>query len=130
MPKGCNFIALQTLIQQLYYWQLLYFIAFNYRAIFDTYNVERSEAHVLKGCIQNCSIVKVYNKVLIINHVRMSGSMIALMGKNRNFFNICFTSQTPSRPLHSKKNLKFILAHCGYLSPILCTRQIKISPGF
>ena len=68
-------------------------------------SVEPSEAHVLKGCIQNCSIVKVYDKVLIINHVRMSDSMIALMGKNRNFLNICFTLQTPSRPLHSKKKI-------------------------
>ena len=35
----------------------------DYRAIFDTI-AERSEAHVLKGCIKNFSIVKIYNKVL------------------------------------------------------------------
>ena len=38
-----------------------------YRAIFDT-SAEQSEAHVLMGCIKNCSIVKLYNinKVLIL----------------------------------------------------------------
>ena len=35
------------------------FFAELYRAIFDT-SAERSEAHVLKGCIKNCSIVKLY----------------------------------------------------------------------
>ena len=42
---------------------VLYFIA-----IFDT-SAEWSEAYVLKGCIKNCSIVKLYNKVLIITDV-------------------------------------------------------------
>ena len=52
--KGCNFIAPQALIQQLYY---QYFILLlNYRAIFDT-SAQRSDAHVLKGYIKNCSIV-------------------------------------------------------------------------
>ena len=32
-----------------------------YRAIFDA----RSEAHELKGCIKNFSIVKLYDKVII-----------------------------------------------------------------
>ena len=50
---GCNVIASQALIQQLYY---LYFILLlNYRAIFNT-SAEQSEAHVLEGCIKNCSI--------------------------------------------------------------------------
>ena len=47
---------------------VLYFIAFNYRAIFDT-NAERSEACMLKGCIKNWSTVKLYNKVLIITSI-------------------------------------------------------------
>ena len=37
----------------------------NNRAIFVT-SAKQSEAHVLTGCIKNCSIVKLYNKVLII----------------------------------------------------------------
>ena len=32
-------------------------------------SAERSEAHVLKGYIKNCSIVKLYNKVLISTNV-------------------------------------------------------------
>ena len=32
-------------------------ISVNYRANFDT-SADRREAHVLKGCIKNCSIVK------------------------------------------------------------------------
>ena len=40
----------------------------NYRAIFDT-STKQSEAQVLKGCVKNCSIVKLYNKVLIISHL-------------------------------------------------------------
>ena len=61
MLKGCNFIAPQALIQQLYY---QYFILLlNYRAIFDT-SAKWSEAHMLKGCIKNFSIDKLYNKVL------------------------------------------------------------------
>ena len=55
-------------IVQLYH---LYFILFlNYRAILDT-SVERSEAHMLKRCIKNCSIVKLYNKALIITNGEM-----------------------------------------------------------
>ena len=40
----------------------------NYRAIFDT-RAKQSEAHVLKGCIKNYSLVKLYNKVLIITNM-------------------------------------------------------------
>ena len=40
----------------------------NYSAIFDT-SAEQSEAHVLKGCIKNGSIVKLHNKVLIIRNL-------------------------------------------------------------
>ena len=43
-------------------------IVINYRAIFDT-SAEQSETHVLMGCIKNCSIVKLYNKVLLITNV-------------------------------------------------------------
>ena len=67
MPKGCNFIAPQALIQHCYL-IILYFIPELYRAIFDT-SANRSETHALKGCIKNFSIVKLYNKVLIINNV-------------------------------------------------------------
>ena len=66
--KGCNFIAPQALIQQLYYYYFILLGTYNYRAIFDT-SAERSEAHVLKGYIKNCFIVKLYNKVLIITNV-------------------------------------------------------------
>ena len=45
---------------------VLYFITFNYSAIFEA-STDLSEAHVLKRCIKNCSIVKLYNKVLIPN---------------------------------------------------------------
>ena len=31
--------------------------------------VERSEAHMLNGCIKNYFIVKLYNKVKIIKHI-------------------------------------------------------------
>ena len=63
VPKTCNFIVPQALIQQFYY---LYFIlSLNSRAIFDI-SAERSEAYLLKGCIKNCSIIKLYNKVLSI----------------------------------------------------------------
>ena len=66
VPKECNFIALQSIIQQFYY---QYFSALlNYKEIFDT-SAEQSDAHVLKGCIKNGSIVKLYNKVLIIDYV-------------------------------------------------------------
>ena len=66
MLKGCNFIAPQELIQQLYY---KYFILLlNYKEIVDR-SAERSETHMLKGCIKNYSIVKPYNKVLIICNV-------------------------------------------------------------
>ena len=66
--KGCNFIVPQALTYTAIVLLVLYFIAFNYRAIFDT-NAERSEACVLKECIKNCSTVKLYNKVLIITNV-------------------------------------------------------------
>ena len=46
--KECNLIVNQALMQQLYYWNFI--LLLNYRAIFDT-SAERSEAHVLKGCI-------------------------------------------------------------------------------
>ena len=49
--------------------EVKYFILLlKYRAIFDT-SAKQSEAHVLKWCIKNCSIVKLYNKVLIITNV-------------------------------------------------------------
>ena len=35
MPKGCNFIALEALIPQLYYY--FFILLLNYRAIFDTH---------------------------------------------------------------------------------------------
>ena len=41
---------------------LVLYLLLNYRAIFDT-SVERGEAHMLKGCIKNYSIVKLNNKV-------------------------------------------------------------------
>ena len=44
---------------------LVLILLLDYRAIFDT-SVEWSEEHVLKGCIKNYSIVKLFNKVLII----------------------------------------------------------------
>ena len=71
--KGCNFIAPQALIQQLYYYYFI--LLLNYRAIFVTC-AERSEAHMLKRCIKNCSIVKLYNKVLIITNGCKSGCYI------------------------------------------------------
>ena len=49
VPKTCNFIVPQALIQQLYY---LYFIfLLSYRAIFYTSD-EQSETHVQKECIK------------------------------------------------------------------------------
>ena len=38
---------------------------------FDT-STKRSETHVLKGCIKNCSIIKLYHKVLIITWLPQS----------------------------------------------------------
>ena len=50
VPKMCNFIPPQALIQQLY--NYYYFILLlNYRAIFDT-SADQSEACVLKECIK------------------------------------------------------------------------------
>ena len=66
MLKWCNFIMPQALIQQLYYYYLI--LLLNHRSIFDR-TTKRSEAHVLKGCIKNCSIVKLYYKVKIINNI-------------------------------------------------------------
>ena len=61
--KGCHFIAPLALIQQLYY---QYFILLlNHIAILGTI-AEKSEAYMLKGCIKNYSIAKLYNKVLVI----------------------------------------------------------------
>ena len=67
--KRCNFIPPQAFIQQLYY---KYFILLlDKRTIFDA-SADRSEAHMLmKGCIKNCSIVKLHNKVQIINNEGM-----------------------------------------------------------
>ena len=47
---------------------LLFSLLLNNKAIFDA-SAERRKAHVLKGCIKNCSIVKSYiiNKVLLNN---------------------------------------------------------------
>ena len=73
VPKGCNFITLQALILQLYYYYCI--LLFNYMAIFDT-SAKRCEAHVLKWCIKNCSIVKRYNKVVIITNVCTGSSTI------------------------------------------------------
>ena len=58
---------------------VLYFITFNYSAIFEA-STDLSEAHVLKRCIKNYSIVKLYNKVVIITYVWVGGCIIASKG--------------------------------------------------
>ena len=57
-----------------------YFILLIYGASFDT-SAKRNEACVLKGCIKNCSIVELYNKVLLINTTYSEGCMITSKAK-------------------------------------------------
>ena len=51
---------------------LFYFLTIEHLLNFDT-SAEQSEAHVLDECIKNCSIFKLYNKLLIINSICTSG---------------------------------------------------------
>ena len=108
MLKGCNFIAPQALIHQLYYWYLISFL--NYRAFFDT-SAKRSEAHVLKGCIKNGSIVKLYNIVQIINNVSIWVDARVDYSTSKSKINSFWSRKQCNFP---KLHLIWISEHCVY----------------
>ena len=95
--RGAILLPLEHLSSNCIISTLFYFIT-KCRAIFNS-SVKRSEAHVLKRCIKNCSIVKLYYKIVIINNACMSSCSFTSKAK----------INSPS--LHSKKCQKtFILA--------------------
>ena len=100
MPKGCNFIAPQALLnQQLYYENFI--LLLKYRAIYDT-SSERSVADELNECIKNFSRVNLNNKVLIrkmqVYKLLQSKFKINILKKN------CFPSAGFFEAVQLKKN--------------------------